>query len=610
MSLPASKKRLYYGIAIVLPFLILLAIEWALRWANYHPEPALFFPAKGMHGYLQPNEAVIQRFFAAPELAPNVSPDTQYFLAEKPADSIRIVVQGGSTAAGFPYGRWGSLSGMLQQQLKRLYPEKNIEIINTAMASVNSYTLLDFVDEIVQIEPDMVLIYAGHNEYLGIMGVGSAYGSMSSRASTLLYLKLKSLKIYRLVEQVYYAAFSSSKDSQISPGLDERTLMAQIAKDKDIPLGSAVFNQGIEQFEGNLSLILDQYQSHGIPVVLGNLVSNEEDLIPFSAIESLSETYLQELSAQPVSDLHSRQAELTRVIEQGISNNLAANYFELGKVQVRLGDYQQAQNSFQQARDLDTLRFRAPSLFNSVIQSLVQRTGVYLADVESAMRQDSKQGIIGKGHMLEHLHPTVRGYFVLSRAFLDSMVEHKLLPKSAWDNVDRQWLAQPVSEVDAAYGEFKVRTLTADYPFTAEPIEVSVPTDNSITSQYAIARIKGESWLALNQSLVETYQKQGNFSQAALIAGLLADALPNQGQLTYVAGMLYKRLGDLPLSIHHLKRAIDINPENVPAYLSVAQNWFEMGQYQQSLTWLQKAKERQPDHPQIDQFIVLVKSKL
>ena len=42
------------------------------------------------------------------------------------------------------------------------------------MAAVTSYVLLDFADEIIAQQPDAVVIYTGHNEYLGIGGVGSS----------------------------------------------------------------------------------------------------------------------------------------------------------------------------------------------------------------------------------------------------------------------------------------------------------------------------------------------------------------------------------------------------------------------------------------------------
>ena len=88
-------------------------------------------------------------------------------------ETLRIIVQGGSTAAGWPYGFGASLAGMLQQRLQATLPRRNIEVITTAMTAVNSYTLMDFAEEIIAQQPDAVLIYAGHNEYLGVLGVGS-----------------------------------------------------------------------------------------------------------------------------------------------------------------------------------------------------------------------------------------------------------------------------------------------------------------------------------------------------------------------------------------------------------------------------------------------------
>ncbi len=50
---------------------------------------------------------------------------------------------------------------------------KKIEIINTAMTAVNTYTILDFMDEVIAQKPDAILIYAGHNEFYGALGVAS-----------------------------------------------------------------------------------------------------------------------------------------------------------------------------------------------------------------------------------------------------------------------------------------------------------------------------------------------------------------------------------------------------------------------------------------------------
>ena len=68
------------------------------------------------------------------------------------------------------------------------------------MAAVNSYTLLDLVDEIIAIDPDAVLIYAGHNEYLGYLGSGTALTGRRSREATRLHLALKSWGLYELLD--------------------------------------------------------------------------------------------------------------------------------------------------------------------------------------------------------------------------------------------------------------------------------------------------------------------------------------------------------------------------------------------------------------------------
>lgn len=573
-----KRSNLFYGIALVIPVIVLVAAELILRIVNYRPTEPLFIDAPSMTSYMQPNENVINRFFASPEMAPKVSPDTQYFLKAKPEGSFRIVVQGGSTAAGFPYGRWGSLSGMLQQRFKRLYPEKNIEIINTAMSSVNSFTLLDFVEEIIELKPDLILVYAGHNEYLGIMGVGSSFSSRSNYSAKLLFLKLKDFKLYRLVESIYYAMIGKTQrlNGDQTTESDQRSLMAKIAKDKDIEFGSELYLSGVEQFKNNMTLILEKYQQNRIPVIVGNLVSNEKDLPPFSALSD--------------------------------NNSNAAVYYNKGMNALQHKRYQQSRSYFSEARDHDSLRFRAPSEFNRVIDALISEELAYFADVDERIRQDSDDKLIGKKHMLEHLHPTVRGYFLLADAYLNAMLKYQLLPtlKNQDLNSNFAWSEQPITKADELYGEFKITRLTSDYPFKAAPEKVIIPINNTLEHQALNWREQGKSWLQINQQLLVEYQKRNDFPESAKIAGLLADALPNQFDSTFAAGMLYKKIDNLPLSTHHLLRAIELKPNEINGRLSLAQNYFLLKEFDKSLKLLKQVKTIQPTHPQVDKLMLMV----
>ena len=599
------KKSLFYLIAIFIPVALFAGTEIWLRAAGkFEPQP-LFVSVPNMDGYLQPNPDIIQRFFPRPEMTPKVSPDTQFFKGIKSPNSFRIVVQGGSTAAGFPYGRWGSLSGMLQQRFKRIYPEKDIEIINTAMASVNSYTLLDFNQEIQDIEPDLVMIYAGHNEFLGVMGVGSAFASKGGRGATLLHLKARNLRLYKLVEYLYYQYFVDAPDGVA----DQRTLMSKIAREKEISLDSELYQAGIEQFSGNLALMLQAYQQAGIPVMIGNLVSNESDQVPFSGVPQFNQQQLLGWMAQP----EDQKAQLkTELQSENSQRDPALIEYLVGKLEYSSGEFEQALRHFKRARDLDLLRFRAPTAFNQVIAEAAKQYGAILVDVDTRMRRDTSSGIIGAQHMLEHLHPTERGYFVLADAFLQSFEAQNYITdvEKYPDDLKLAWAERPVSKADALYAQYKIDNLTGDYPFTNTPTKAQIPTDDSLEADAVRSRINGEGWLELNHRLVPLYHRAQDFQQDALLSGLLADALPENPSWPYIAGFKYKQMNNLPLALYYLNRDAITNPNNYAGRLSLAQTYFFLGRNKESLEHLLFVKENKPDHPNIDQIIDRVKSRM
>ncbi|MCP5041833.1 MAG: hypothetical protein GY944_12460, partial [bacterium] len=186
-------------LALVLAPIVFFALtESVLAVVGFGGHPALFTASVHWPGHREANPDVVQRYF--PGRATQLGIEAIAFSDEKDPGSVRIVVQGGSTAAGFPYGRWAGLAGMLGDRLDAARPESKIEVITTAMAAVNSYSLLDFVDEIIAIEPDAVLIYAGHNEYLGIFGAGSALTKQRSRVATRVHLWLSRFRTYQWID--------------------------------------------------------------------------------------------------------------------------------------------------------------------------------------------------------------------------------------------------------------------------------------------------------------------------------------------------------------------------------------------------------------------------
>ena len=616
-----AKQLSFYLILVAIPFIILLLLELTLRLSSFGDEYPLFVekPASKTQQmlYLQPNPKVINRYFSDEKLAPKVSPDTVYFKKEKSEDSFRIFIQGGSTAAGFPYGRWGSLQGMLEQRFKRLYPNKEIEIINTAMAAVNSYTLLDFVDEIIEQKPDLILIYAGHNEYLGIMGVGSAFAAKGGRFATLMHLKLKDWRLYQLLQKLYSFAMSS----EVEPDKSNKTLMSQVAKEKEIPLNSDLYQQGIVQFTDNMALILQKYQSAGIPVVLGNLVSNESGQVPFSSVENVD---WQKVTSSLNKDHTSREIE--RLNNKLSVTNNAENYYQLAMNLQLSGRFKEAKQAFVLAKDNDLLRFRAPSEFSVIIKSLAKQYGAGLVDVQAMFDKNSVTGIIGNKLILEHLHPTVEGYFLLAEAYVDFIIEHKLIDSeisSAITSTTAYAIEQarsdiPVSTIDALYGEFVIQKLVNDFPFTSSmnqgKKDIVLPASRKFEKQALIKRIEKNDWLTIQKQLLVEYQQRKEVSEAARIAAAISTAMIDNHKASYIAGQLYQQLKDWQLASYYHKKALQYQEQNVLYLLALAQDYFWLKKYTQSLSLLEKADslvlESSPQKQQIRQHKVSVKQRM
>ncbi len=319
------------------------------------------------------------------------------------------------------------MPGALDQRLEREFPEREIEVISTAMAAVNSYALVDFADEIIAQHPDAVMIYVGHNEFLGILGVGSAMRLAATPGLTRVFLAVRDWRLFQLLSRAY-AGLRPGSSAPLPPAAGD-SLMARVAGERSIPLGSEAFRLGAEQFEGNLSRLLATYQAAGIPVFIGTLVSNERDQMPLAVL------------AGAVED----------------AAGAAKTAYHAAQDAEAAGNYDAAREGYAWARDLDPLRFRAPSAFGEVVRRVAAANGATVVDVHAAFAAASEHGLIGERLLLEHVHPNLDGYFLLSDAFHDALIGSGLLGEPGNPITDDEARAgMPVSEIDRYFGDYKV----------------------------------------------------------------------------------------------------------------------------------------------------------
>jgi len=90
----------------------------------------------------------------------------QHFVRKKPPEAYRIFCLGGSTTYGRPYGHATSFCGWLRALLPVADPSRRWQLINAGGISYASYRVAALMEELVDYDPDLFIVYSGHNEFL------------------------------------------------------------------------------------------------------------------------------------------------------------------------------------------------------------------------------------------------------------------------------------------------------------------------------------------------------------------------------------------------------------------------------------------------------------
>ncbi len=547
--LTPAHRWLFRLSVLAIPVLFFVLLEAGLRLGGYGHSYPLFIAVADAPGYLQANPEVVRRFVVEETREAGVEIWPVPFPADKAPETLRIFVQGGSSAAGWPYGFGASLAGMLQQRLQASLPERNIEVITTAMTAVNSYTLMDFADEIIAQQPDAVLIYAGHNEYLGVLGVGSAVSAGRTRPVVLAYLALRDLRILQLLKHSYLGLTTPAAAAE-APAQSGGTLMRRIVAKPHIAFDAPLYHRGEAQFRDNLTVLLERYRDAGIAVFIGTLASNEKDLAPFASLlaEGTDAAAWRRHLETGIDALFDGDTDLASTsLEEALAldDSAASVHFALGRLFEKQGEYAAARLAYLEARDRDQLRFRAPQSFNRIIRAVAAEQGAQVVEVEASLLDHAAHGIIGNELMLEHLHPNLGGYFLLADAYYQALLDDAIAgPAVQLVSREQAWSELPVTAVELQKADYEIMRLTADWPFQRSPTRPRYPARNSEIEQLAYSLFtRGTTWSSATQQLQSYYLQQQDTLAAARVAVLLADAYPYDTERQYQAAQLAQDAG-------------------------------------------------------------------
>ena len=413
-ALPLWRKLAYAAVLAVTALVVLAGcLEGALRLAGFGESPhfARRVTLPGGGTVWRDNRGCTVPFFS-PALARRPQP---FRLPEKKAPgTYRIFVLGSSAAMGDPESSF-SLARALEVMLHAAWPQQRFEVVNAGITAVNSHLVRQYADDCARLEPDLFIVYEGHNEVIGPFGPASVFAPfLRSERAIRFALWLKGTRTGQLFSAAG-RALAGRRGIPTEWGGMQMFLRQQIAADD--PRLDAV----VQHFRANLLAIADAGHRAGATTLLCTVLTNQRDFAPFLSQHrpALSPADLARWQADfaaagkaarqgdPVAAESAYRAALAR------DDQYAELPFRLGRLALAAGRDDEARGFFQRALDLDTLRFRTDSRLNDVIRDLGRgdRPDLAVVDLAGNLAARSPHGIPGDDLLYEHVHLTLRGTY-------------------------------------------------------------------------------------------------------------------------------------------------------------------------------------------------------
>lgn len=559
------KKALFAAFTLVLSLgfseLVLLLAGVRPAGANRDPfvgfEPGVPLFVRDGEAYVT-NEAKLSFFNA------------QTFPATKPPGTHRVFCLGGSTTYGHPYDARTAYPAWLQAWLDALAGDGSWDVINCGGISYASYRLALLSDELARYEPDMFIVYTGHNEFLEERTYGDVR-DWSGGFRTTISLASR-LRTYAMLESLLRGSRQPADAPVSSLAAEVDTILENPNGPQKYRRDDALRTQVEEHFRFSLTRLIETARQAGAKVIL---VSPASNLLDFSPFKSEHEG----LDAQPEA-LADWQADFTDGVARLDAGEAAAatvplekaaalaprhaeTLYRLGRALVDASRFDDGLAKLVDARDEDVCPLRASTRLQEIVREVGSQFDVpvidYPAMLASIARQQLGHDAVGDESFLDHVHPTITAHGLLGIQLYDALRKlDDTLPArpaeadvaaSVWKAVQSQ--LTPVDHVDALVN---VAMTLAWAGKDAEALQACDKALEAMPDHVGAARMRGR-----------LLQKLGRNDEALAQLEAAAEAAPNSSEVLAPLADEYGRRGEYELARATLQRAIDNTPERAPA---------------------------------------------
>ena len=203
------------------------------------------------------------RFEISPSRLALFYPDS--FAARKAKNEYRIFCLGGSTVQGSPYTIETSFTTWLELSLQAADPDRHWDVVNCGGLSYASYRLVPILQEVLTHEPDLIVLYTGHNEFLE----DRTYAHVKRAPWWLanMHSRLSQLRLYNACRGLWLRAIGGDRPAQTA-----RRLPADVDAWLDYPDGLKAYHRddawrsaAIEHYQYNLDRMVRRAKDADVP---------------------------------------------------------------------------------------------------------------------------------------------------------------------------------------------------------------------------------------------------------------------------------------------------------------------------------------------------------
>jgi tetratricopeptide (TPR) repeat protein len=560
----------------------------------------------------------------------------QAFPKTRQKNSYRIFTVGGSTTQGRPFDHKVSFGGWLQAFLDMAEPGRNWEVINAGGSSYASYRVAKLMQELAQYQPDLFIVYSGHNEFLE----ERSYGGLADLPSWVIDIDsmLNGTRIYSGMKRLYDSwqpdsLHQAKKRYEVSGEVD--TILKYTYGPTSYHRDDELQKQIVSHYQLNLERMVLLARDAGAEIIFVTPANNLKDFSPFKsehkeglsgeAENRFNRSFESGNKLHAAGKLHEALAAYRQALS--IDERYADLYFQIGRVLFDLKNYDEAENFFWRAIDEDVAPLRMLSFMQKSLVDVAESHTVPLVDFQQILRHEYLQkydhAVLGKEFFLDHVHTNINGYRILGLGLFKKLVNLGIVSSGATLNASQiETVTQQVTSSMRKSDHYKslfqlAKVLDWAGKFDAAQnlflrhMELFGPQGDVYAQLGMVSAKRGKNAEAIDFFqkaisaghetpevyiwLANTYRNQGNFSLAmqAYEDKLRLDG--NRVEAHTFFGIQYALQGDSESALHHFKEALQLDPDFLPARRNLVVTLFSLNQYDEALARGQVILNSYPD---------------